>query len=62
MLRMRPWPYTPAVVILILLSTTGELTLFHTLCAGGQNKYESNGEKECGEEDEDVGRRYIKNR
>ena len=38
LLRTRPWPYTLAVVILILLSKTGELTLFHTLCAGGQNK------------------------
>ena len=64
-MRTRPWPYTLAVVILILLSTTGELTLFHTLCAGAgrirRQLYESNGEKEYREEDKDVGRRY-KNR
>ena len=61
LLRTRRWPYTLAVVILILLSKTRELTLFHTLCAGGQNKKavvrEQWGE---GEEDEDVGRRYLK--
>ena len=56
-MRTRRWPYTLAVVILILLSKTRELTLFHTLCAGGQSirrqMYESIGEEECGEEDED---------
>ena len=50
---------TLVVVILILLSTTGELTL-STHCAQADRTrrqlYESNGEKECGEEDEDVGR------
>ena len=46
------------VVILILLFTTDELTLFHTMCAGGQSirirrkLYKSNGEEEGGEEDE----------
>ena len=64
-MRTRPWPYTLAVVILIQLPTTGEPTLFHTLCAGGQSvrrqMYESIEEEECGEEDEDkfTGGTYI---
>ena len=55
------------VVILIQLPTTGEPTLFHTLCAGEQSvsvrrqMYECIEEEECGEEDEDkfTGRTYI---
>ena len=57
--------HTLMVVILIQLRTTGEPTLFHTLCAGEQSvrrqMYESIEEEECGEEDEDkfTGRTYI---
>ena len=49
--------HTLVVVILILLFTTDELTLFHTMCVGGQSirrkMYESNGEEEGGEVDEE---------
>ena len=59
--------HTLMVVILIQLPTTGEPTLFHTLCAGEQSvsarrqMYECIEEEECGEEDEDkfTGRIYI---